>query len=101
MKRKETSVVIHGFGRHKTAGWQGVIYTNHGGEQRIANGIYSWPLTEKRRDAVHDIPVEDVPLSSMVKVMEDTCEKNPFSGPPQDLVQALQVMAKEQGSGEE
>lgn len=97
MTRKEVPVVICGFVQHKTAGWQGIIYTNRYGEVCISNGIYVWPLTGERRTAVRDIPVEDVLLSSMVKTMEETSETNPFFGPPKDLIQAMQAMVKKRG----
>lgn len=99
MKRKEMPVAICGFVQHKTAGWQGVIYTNRCEEQCITNGVYVWTLTEKRRNAVRDITIEDVSLSSMVLTMEEMSETNPLFGLPKDLIQAMQAMVKERRGG--
>lgn len=51
---------ILAFCRHKSAGWEGVIFQEDDGRTRITNGIAVWDDSEKRRAALEEVKSVDL-----------------------------------------
>ena len=51
---------ILAFCRHKSAGWEGVIFREDDGRTRITNGVAVWDDSEKRRAALEEVKSVDL-----------------------------------------
>ena len=46
--------------RHKTAGWEGVVYEDDEGKCHVTNGIGIWEMNDRRRSSLETVPVIDM-----------------------------------------
>ena len=59
---------ILAFCRHKSAGWEGVIFQEDDGRTRITNGVAVWDDSEQRRAALEE--VKNVDLQAICEGLE-------------------------------
>lgn len=52
---------IHNFCRHKTVGWEGVIFEDDSGKVYITNGLGLWEENEKRLAGLEFVQSIDLP----------------------------------------
>lgn len=43
------------FCRHRTAGWEGVVYEDDQGRHFVTNGLGNWELNESRRASLEEV----------------------------------------------
>lgn len=79
---------IIGFCKHRAAHWEGILFRAPNGKEYVTNGIYEWPLNEKRRA---DLMLADKVDTDKI-LMRLNEREGSFTGPPKELVEAVKAI---------